>query len=213
MTDRSVEGHEGGGTSLSLLARVRADDQSAWVRLVDLYGRLIYDWCLRGGLQPEDAADVGQEVFIVVARKIQEFRRDRPGDSFRGWLYTITRNKIRDWARARGEGGEGGSDSGRLGRVVAAELSDPDESSVCDDRRLLVRRAIELVRGEFEPKTWEAFWRAAVDGQPAEVVAADLGMTRDAVYIAKGRVRRRLLGEFGDLLELDSVRPSGQVQG
>src|SRR5437867_2680850 len=87
VTDSSVKPNRGDdSTSLSLLARVRAHDQAAWERLVGLYGPLVYGWCLRAGLRKEDAADIGQEVFAAVARKIQSFRHDRQGDSFRGWL-------------------------------------------------------------------------------------------------------------------------------
>ena len=97
-------------TSTSLLERVKAQDPKAWKRLVALYGPLVYDWCRQSGLHGEDAADIGQEVFGSVAAKVAEFRRDRPGDSFRGWLWTITRNKIRDpfrqqQGRAQAQGG------------------------------------------------------------------------------------------------------------
>src|SRR5262249_2315434 len=97
VTDSGVEqGGDASQTSLTVLARVRAHDETAWGRLVSLYGPLVYGWCLRAGLQAADAADVGQEVFAAVARNIPSFRRDRPGDSFRGWLYVITRSKISD---------------------------------------------------------------------------------------------------------------------
>ena len=61
----------------------------------------MYHWCRRCALTPEDTADVFQEVFRAVALHIADFRRDREGDTFRGWLRTITRNKVAD-ARARG---------------------------------------------------------------------------------------------------------------
>ena len=83
-------------TSPTLLASVKAEDRAGWTRLVSLYGPLVYRWCRCAGLQPADAADLGQEVFCAVARNISNFRRDRPGDSFRAWLHTITLNKIRD---------------------------------------------------------------------------------------------------------------------
>jgi len=200
---------EGGSTSLSLLARVCADDQAAWARFVDLYSPLVFGWCLRSGLSGEDAADIGQEVFLAVARHIQTFRRDRLGDSFHGWLFTITRNKIRDWANARVEKGEGGSGPDLLDQLPA-EL---DESSVWDDRRHLLHRATEQIRGGFETKTWEAFWRTTVEGKPTDVVAEELGMTRAAVYIAKGRVRRRLGDEFRDLVEFRTMRHTDTPEG
>ncbi|HEY1189387.1 MAG TPA: sigma-70 family RNA polymerase sigma factor [Gemmata sp.] len=206
MIDDGVKESEGtSATSLNLLARVRADDQAAWARLVALYGPLVYRWCSLSGLRGEDAADVGQDVFLAVARGIRGFRREGSGQSFRAWLFTITRNKIRDRAGGAVEAAEGGSGPGRVGQVPAA----PADSSVWDDQRHLVHRTIELVRGEFEPKTWAAFWQTAVDGRGAEDVAAELGLTRAAVYLAKSRVRRRLLAEFGDLVDFGPVRPAG----
>src|SRR5215207_5403568 len=86
-------------TSPSLLLRVQSDQPGAWERLVDLYAPLVYHWCRRARLGPEDTADVFQEVFRAVARTIATFHRDRTGDTFRGWLRTITRNKIRDHFR------------------------------------------------------------------------------------------------------------------
>jgi RNA polymerase sigma-70 factor (ECF subfamily) len=86
-------------TSPSLLLRVQDNDQGAWTRLVNLYAPLVYHWCGKAQLNADDMADVFQETFRAVARNIREFRRDRAGDSFRGWLRTITQNKIRDHFR------------------------------------------------------------------------------------------------------------------
>src|SRR5262245_39471180 len=98
-----VGGTHAGGSSVSpsssLLLRVRAQDRNAWQKLARLYGPLVYSWCRRAGVGQEDATDIGQEVFLAVAQKIGKFRRDRPGDSFRGWLFGITQNKIRDYRR------------------------------------------------------------------------------------------------------------------
>ena len=91
-----------GSTSSSLLARVKARDQDAWRRLVRLYGPLVDFWLRRGNLQPADARDVFQEVFKAVAEGIGNFRKDRPCDRFRGWLRTITRNKLADHFRRQG---------------------------------------------------------------------------------------------------------------
>jgi RNA polymerase sigma-70 factor (ECF subfamily) len=67
------------------------------------------------------------------------------------------------------------------------------------------------VRGDFEPDTWAAFWRSAVDGRPAADVAAELGMTRNAVYLAKARVRHRLMTEFAGLIELSEPTEKGSA--
>jgi RNA polymerase sigma-70 factor (ECF subfamily) len=184
--------------------RVRSRDQAAWERLVRLYTPLVYCWCRHGGLQAADAADVGQEVFQAVARNIDNFRRERPGDSFRGWLRTITRHKLADFYRERQAPviATGGTDAETLMQLAVDEILTPDPTSEAQEADLLVRRTIELIRGDFEERTWQAFWRVAVDGRPVADVALELGMTANAVYLAKGRVLRRLREELADLEEL-----------
>jgi RNA polymerase sigma-70 factor (ECF subfamily) len=192
----------GGGPSepsSSLLDRVRGADQAAWERLVHLYSPLVYDWCRRAGLQAADAADVGQTVFLAVARKVRDFRRDRAGDSFRRWVRAITRTKILDHRRARA-GREAEAGDALLGLPAAADGSDPAADR--EEEGLLFRRAVDLVRGEFEPRTWQAFWQVVVDGRAPADVAGDLATSANAVYLAKARVLRRLCEEFADLVDL-----------
>src|SRR5262245_8061944 len=81
-------------TPLSLLERARKSDAEAWGRLVELYRPLVLFWCYRGRLQVPDAEDLAQEVFTAAALGLAQFRRDRPGDTFRGWLRVITRNHL-----------------------------------------------------------------------------------------------------------------------
>src|SRR5207245_5477598 len=83
----------------SLLARVHANDAAAWDRLVTLYAPLVWHWCRKMQLPAQEAADVFQEVFQAVASHINDFHRDQPGDTFRGWLRTITKNKVHDHFR------------------------------------------------------------------------------------------------------------------
>jgi RNA polymerase sigma-70 factor (ECF subfamily) len=194
--DNRVGSGHGTRTSSSLLDGVRANEDDAWGRLVRLYSPLVYSWAQRCGLKNQDAADVLQEVFHAVARHVGRFRREGPAGSFRGWLWAITRNKVRDHFRAAGETPVGGSDmQQRLQEVPEAEPESWSREGDCS-RAGLVSRAAELVRGDFEPRTWQAFWRLAVENHPARDIAADLGMTPDAVYQAKARVLRRLREEL-----------------
>ena len=197
-------GESAGATSLSLLVRVKARDQEAWGRLVALYGPLIDFWLRQSHLQPADAHDVFQEVFRAVAEGICNFRKDRPGDRFRGWLRTILRNKLADHFRRRGTQpvAVGGSKAcQRLQQIqepsVPAEC--PGEQDAVQQVRL---RAVGLIRAEFEARTWQAFYRVAVEGQVVKNVAADLGVTPSAVRLAKSRVLRRLREEMEGLEEV-----------
>jgi RNA polymerase sigma-70 factor (ECF subfamily) len=209
MTDARADGGRspgptgaGGTTSLSLLARARANDADAWRRLSDLYRPLVLSWCGRGGVPAADAEDVAQEVFAAAAAGLAHFRRDRPGDTFRGWLRAVTRNQALLYFRRakRNPGAKGGSDAWRDLQAVADPLADAPEDDAAEVSALY-RRALEQVRGEFEERTWRAFWLTVVEGRVTAALAAELGVTPAAVRQAKSRVLRRLKEEVGDVLD------------
>jgi RNA polymerase sigma-70 factor (ECF subfamily) len=190
-------------TSLTLLDRVREFDSDAWVRLTKLFGPIVYRWSRQAGLQDNDAADVSQEVFRAVAGGIGNFRRDKPSGGFRGWLWTITRNKIRDhfrWLSTR-PGAIGGSDAhDRMQSVPDLVSDDPEQLGNFDATGSVAHRALELVRAEFEERTFQAFLRVTVGGQRPAEVADDLGISVGAVCTAKWRVLRRLREEVEGLI-------------
>ena len=192
-------------TTSSLLERLRSGDPQAWQRLSDLYATLVYRWARMNKLQAGDAADVTQEVFQSVASNIERFRRDRAGDSFRGWLWAITRNKIHDHFRRQADEprAAGGTAAHERIHAISQELPDAPNTTVSgfDADAALVRRALRVVEAEFEPKTFRAFWRTAIDGQRAADVAEELGMSTAAVYMAKSRVFRRLRMEMEGLFD------------
>jgi RNA polymerase sigma-70 factor (ECF subfamily) len=200
MADPSPDLH---GTSMTLLERARARDGDAWTRLFHLYTPMIRSWALRSGLQENDADDVVQEVCRAALAGLAEFRRDRPGDTFRGWLRVITRNALALHFRRKGRGplASGGSEA----FVKLGELSDPHVDLPDDDPpselRGLYHRALELVRGEFEDRTWQMFWLTVIDDRAPADVAAQFGVTPVAVRKAKSRVLHRLRKEVGDLID------------
>ncbi len=186
-------------TASSLLLRLKAQQPQAWDRLAQLYGPLVYQWCLQAGLQRADADDVLQEVFRTVSVKINSYRHDRDGDTFRGWLWTITRNKIGDWLRRirRQPQAAGGSTAqGDLMRVAEDEQS---ASSLGFGS--LFQDVFQSVRPEFQDRTWQAFWQVVVEGQTPAIVAERLEITVNAVYLAKSHVLRRIRQELGDVEE------------
>ena len=194
-----------GSTSSSLIRRVRQREPEAWRQFVRLYGPLVNYWIGRTGLRESDAEDVFQDVFTTVARGIAEFRKDRPADTFRGWLRTIVRSRAVDFFRraARNPQAAGGSAAHeQLQRVEDPDVPDCDESDEPDEAEhlhALRLRALELIRANFEPKTWDMFWRVTVDGQATAEVARDFGVSASAVRLAKSRVLRRLREELGDI--------------
>jgi RNA polymerase sigma-70 factor (ECF subfamily) len=187
-------------TSPSLVRLVKAGDSEAWQQLVRLYAPLVYRWARQANLQDSDAADVLQDVFRAVFNSIGRFQHDRLNDTFRGWLWKITRNEIRRFHRRRISRPEavGGSDAREfLEQVAAADLEPSSLTPDADDQEIL-HRALDMVSVEFEPRTWQAFWRASVSGESTAEIARNLGMSEGAVRQAKYRVLTRLRQFLGD---------------
>jgi RNA polymerase sigma-70 factor (ECF subfamily) len=186
---------EAPATQPSLLVRLRdARDREAWARFVDLYAPVVYRFARRRGLQDADAADLTQTVLLQVARAIGGFDYDPARGSFRGWLFTLVSNQLRKaFGRSRPGGrGSGDTDVQRLLEAEPAPAEDPLESWEGAWRRQTFAWAAAQVRASCGERTWRAFWQTAALGRPGKEVAAELGMTPAAVYLAKGRVMARL---------------------
>lgn len=192
----------GGSTSRSLLADAKLAVPAAWERLVRLYAPLVSSWCRRWGVGEQDVIDLLQEVFLSVAGNLDRFRKERPVDTFRGWLYTITRNKVRDHFRRRDAEpvAVGGSEALLRLQQILDPNADSEPTLMADDGILdeLLRKALDSIRGEFHDRTWQAFWGVVVEGRLASDVAADLEMTPGSVRVSKSRVLLRLRRELGD---------------
>jgi RNA polymerase sigma-70 factor (ECF subfamily) len=189
-------------TSRSLLARLRANDPGAWDRLVALYAPLVWHWCQRLNLPGQDSADVFQEVWGAVATHIHAFHKESPKDTFRGWLRTITTNKVRDhFRRLRREPmATGGTDAQMRWSQLPETDADDEGPEANEDNHRLFQRALELIQTEFEERSWSAFWRIVVDGRSPQDVAEELAMSPGAVRVAKCRVLHRLRQELGDVI-------------
>ncbi len=202
MTDAGVLDIGEFPTSPTLLEKLRRSDPEGWRRFVRLYGPLVYRWCRRAGLREEDAQDVGQDVFAAVARSIADYQHQ----SFRGWLRVITNRKILDRLRRTPAGGEGvgGSDAQEVIASVTADTVPADsDAGDADDRLLLLRQAAELVLETCQEATRQAFLRIVIGDEDPAAVASDLGLSENAVYLAKSRLLKRIRDEFTALVELD----------
>ncbi len=185
-------------TRFSLIGRLRDhDDEQAWNDFVQLYQPLIFRIARRRGLQYADAAEVTQEVLGRVAGAVDRWQPDPARGSFRGWLYRITRNLTIDYLR-RDDRRPVNLDS-QQGMSLEA-IADPDDGSnrefENEYRRSLFALAAARVKGEFQPRTWQAFWRSSVEGTSVQDVATGLGMSAGAVYIARSRVMKRISVEI-----------------
>ena len=184
-------------TSLTLLDAVAArPDSPEWGRFVRLYRPLLEGWAARNGFQPADAADLAQDILLKLLSALPQYE-PQPGRSFRSWLFRLASNAGHDRRRRAatrklpaGEGLSGVEGDSPLAEMEEAEY-----------RRELSRRAVEAVRGDFGEQTMAAFAGTKVDGRPAAEVAAELGLTAGAVYLAVNRVMTRLRAELDGLLD------------
>jgi RNA polymerase sigma factor (sigma-70 family) len=182
-------------TRASLLARLSDPaDRTAWQQFVELYGSLVYGFARQRGLQDADAADLTQEVLLAIAQKAGSWHYDRAQGSFRGWLYGVTRNKIARFLGRRPHQPIGSGDSNAQQRLAEQPSPEPDLEAAWEEeyRQQLFRLAVKQVQPQFAEKTWQAFWRTAIEGKSGAVVAAELGLSVGAVYVARSRVLARL---------------------
>jgi RNA polymerase sigma factor (sigma-70 family) len=191
-------------TSLSLLQRLSGPepDPSDWDRLVAIYAPLLRAWLLRHPLQGADVDDLVQDVLAVLVRKLPQFRHAGRQGSFRHWLRCVLAYQLRYFLRQRQHRPVPAGPHDEGSPLLQLEESDSALSRRWDEEhdRHVVTRLLELIRPEFSPCTWQAFEQSALQGRPAGAVGADLGLTANAVCVARSRVLRRLREEAVGLL-------------
>jgi RNA polymerase sigma factor (sigma-70 family) len=195
-------------TRASLLVQIRdGGNQAAWQEFVQLYGPVVYGFARKRGLQDADAADLMQDVLRSVSSAVGRLDYDRQQGTFRGWLFTITRNKVFNFLSARRIRPRGSGDSA-TNRLLDSQPADSDGGSDAwelEYQRRLASLAMDHIKAEFQENTWQAFWLTAVEGLAASDVALRLRMSSGAVYVAKSRVLARLKSEVETLRQQEEA--------
>ncbi len=188
-------------TRPSLLARIQnPQDGEAWNEFIELYSPYIYHFMRRRSLQPADAADVTQDVMRTVFCSLDRFQHQHRRGSFRKWLVTVARSRLSDWITSRNQQAMGSGDT-----TVYRQLANhpiPDDGDAQDEReyrQCLFRCAANSIQHKFHVSTWQAFWLTYVEETSCEAAAAQLGLSLEAVYMARGRVLRRLRQRIREL--------------
>lgn len=189
-------------TPRSLLDRVSDGKRSAdWERFVTIYHPLLHRWIGPVLLQPADADDVVQDVLTVVVAKLPEFHHNGSAGAFRSWLRSILSHRLQNFWRKKLHTPA----TGPAFDDFFTRLDDPHgELARLWDRdhdRHLVATLLDAIRPDVQPMTWKAFWRTAIEEASPSQVAAELGLTTNAVFIARSRVLQRLREEARGLLD------------
>jgi RNA polymerase sigma-70 factor (ECF subfamily) len=184
--------------------------------LVAHYQPRLIAWCRSRGLDEAATHDVLQEVWVSVARSLPSFSSTTGQGAFRAWLWRIMQRRIIDFRRQQGRepNAAGGSTMlGRLASIPANSESDAESSSNAyhqnspdsgqrqlDSYKLQLttelQQILDRAQMDYEPRTWQAFLRCAMDGHSTEQVAAEFNMTVVGVRQLRSRILRRLRREL-----------------
>jgi RNA polymerase sigma-70 factor (ECF subfamily) len=186
-------------TPLTLLDHLRQPSCSPdhWGRFIELYSPLLFEWSRRNGVPADDAPDLVQTVLVTLIKQLPTFER-RPGGSFRGWLFTVMKNCWIDHCRTRARQPAiaiGVDPNSRESPDLIEELSETEY------KQYLIRRMLSAIQRDFSERTWKAFWQHVVEEHAAAEVAAKLGTSANAVYLARGRILQRLREELAGFIE------------
>ena len=187
-------------TSESLLFRLQqlgeSPDEAAWEKFVSLYAPLIFHWARKTGLERDGAADLVQDVLVQAFRKLPQLKYDAT-KSFKGWLRMVTLNRYREIRRRKTIQLQSATDS-LMEKIAPVEVA--ESTWDIDYAKLLVAKAMNGMKDDFKPATWQALERLIKDAQPVDVVAKEVGISPWTVYSARSRLTRRLREELDGLL-------------
>ena len=187
-------------TRHTLIVRLKGDDERAWADFVGAYEPFLRHLAARHGVPQAHVADVVQQVLLAIARSVDGWSDDGKAGSFRRWMATVARNvAIKFMTRERKHaGGAGGTELVELLQRVPAK---PDREELGKYEHELIVWAAEQVRGEFVATSWAAFWATTIEGRDVAEVAGELGLTRGAIYMSRGRIMARIRKKVGEVLE------------
>jgi len=165
------------------------------------YRDVIFGWCLRRGLLPDDAEDLTQDVLLKLFQQLPKYRHDPKQRQFRGWLKVVVNNTLIDFWRRQQRRSESPAIGGTTFLEWAAALASSDAaielSTVIENHaRITAAEIVERVRAKLKETTWQAFYQTTVEERTAAEVAASLNLSIAAVYKSTYRVKQMLFEEY-----------------
>ncbi len=181
-------------TTTVVLENLRNADEPAWGQFVNRFRGPIIRFACDLGMTADQAEDVAQETLMDFVRAYRSGQYDRNKGRLSSWLFGIAHRRILNAGRKLAHQPRTTPAAGRT--AFWANL--PDEHAVRQSwdvswERAVLDQCLEQARAEVEPRTIRAFELFAIENRSAVEVAEELGMSRNAVFIAKHRVLKRVL--------------------
>jgi RNA polymerase sigma-70 factor (ECF subfamily) len=181
-------------TTTRLLDDLRESDEAAWQRFVERFRQPIVRFARDLGMTGDDAEDIAQETLVDFIRAYRAGQYDRDKGRLRAWLFGIAHRRVLNARRRLARAPHTVPPGQRT--ALWSTLPDDDVARRSWDvswQQCILDQCIKQVRTEVEPSTIRAFELFAIEGQPAAEVARTLGCSRNAVFIAKHRVLKRVV--------------------
>lgn len=194
-------------TSESLILRIRdPQDALAWSQFMAIYQPVVYRLSRQRGLQHADAEDLCQQVFLSVAKAVENWEAQKDGARFRNWLGRVTRNAILNAiTRAKPDRATGASSVQDL-LLDVPDCGDVTTALLNESRLEAYRWAAGQVQAEFSASTWTMFHETTIGGRSIADVAKTLGSSSGAVYVARCRVMQRIRAKVNEVSDFWSLK-------
>ena len=178
-------------TTSALLDRLLDFEDSVWSRFASRFRAPIVQYARGRGLDASSAEEVAQETLTAFLGALRDGRYERGNGKLRSFLFGIASHKVVDAFRGSARRLE--SSSPETGFLEGQALDEPSRAEwEAIWERSILEECLRQVQGEVTPSTWRAFELTALEEREPAEVAKELDMTRNAVFVARHRVTKRL---------------------
>ena len=182
----------------ALIQRAQQGERAALRSLLETVGPLVSQWALARTGDADDAADLAQEVLILLVRKLPSFR----GESrFLSWLFTVTRNQAIEAHRSKGR-------RERKMKRLSAYLTAEDRKAIGPESGIdggRIRKVLAAFLQELPQRQREVFQMAEIQGlsspEIGRILHLEPGSVRAALFKARRTLRRKILNQHPEFAE------------
>lgn len=178
-------------TRVSVIVGICQQDPERWREFNSIYRPMLLAYLHKRGLKEFDANDVVQEIFVKLLCKIQTYDQERC--KFRTWLFSVAHNTLVDRARRRASHQK--AIDGWVGHMLNATPSDSvrmTEEWTKIHREKILEHALKTVRARTSSRVWACFEQRLLRNRPASLIAAELQIEPNAVYVNASRVLKQV---------------------